>query len=178
MVVLCLRRAGWPALLLGGAALGLLLPFQPLRAEPVVCTTTYEAPLTPRPGGGLAPPVEVTRCGAVQSSADLIEKRFYAYTAPYARGIDATHQLTDLLGIAMGGGDGTRVMGFGFPEQTIVWDGSAVEAVTRALQDRQSTPIPWRTADLPNGYGPSAQADGRPVQTGSGPSTGPQRGLW
>jgi hypothetical protein len=161
MVVPCLRSAGWSALaLLLPALLPSLVPALPLRAEPVVCTTTLEAPLTPRPGGGLAQPVEVTLCGAVQSSADLIEKRFYAYTAPYARGIDVTHQLTDVLGIAMGGGDGTRVMGFGFPEQTIVWDGSAVEAATQALQDRQSTPIPWRTADLPNGYGsalPSAQ---------------------
>ena len=177
MVAPRLRRAGWPVLLLGGTVLGLVLPLQPLRAEPVLCTTTYEASLTPRPGGGLAQPVQVTRCGAVQSSADLLEKRFYAYTSPYARGVDLTHQITDVLGLAMGGGDGTRLMGFGFPEQTINWDGSAIGAATEALLQRQSTPIPWRSADLPNGYGPASEADGHVAQPASGATAVPQRGL-
>jgi hypothetical protein len=120
--------------------------------------------------------VQVTRCGAVQSSADLLEKRFYTYTAPYARGVDLTHQITDLLGLAMGGGDGTRLMGFGFPEQTINWDGSAIGAATEALLQRQSTPIPWRSADLPNAYGPSVEVD-RPLGQPASAAV-PQRGLW
>ncbi|MFS6819678.1 hypothetical protein AAF134_11435 [Synechococcus lacustris Tous-12m] len=53
----------------------------------------------------------------------------------------------------MGGGDGTKVMGFGFPDQTIVWDGSAVENTTKALMQEQSKPIPLRVADSPNNMG-------------------------
>jgi hypothetical protein len=52
----------------------------------------------------------------------------------------------------MGGGDGTKVMGFGFPDQTIVWDGSALENTYRVLLEQQSAPLPWRTADLSNGF--------------------------
>jgi hypothetical protein len=33
---------------------------------------------------------------------------YYSYRAPFARGVDMTHQITDLLGIAMGGGEGNR----------------------------------------------------------------------
>ena len=96
--------------------------------------------------------MEVTRCGAIETTAELIDQRAFSYTAPFARGIDITHQITDLLGISMGGGDGTRVMGFGFPDQTIVWDGSAIENTYRSLLDEQSSPLPRRVADLETPY--------------------------
>ncbi|NBV58755.1 MAG: Occludin/ELL family protein [Synechococcaceae bacterium WB4_2_0811] len=121
-------------------------------AGPVVCTTSFEAPFASSVDSKLMP-VEVTRCGAVQTSNELIEQRFFSYSSPYARGIDITHQITDILGISMGGGDGTKVMGFGFPDQTIVWDGSAVENTTKALMQEQSKPIPLRVADSPNNMG-------------------------
>jgi hypothetical protein len=77
-----------------------------------------------------------------------------------------THQITDLLGIAMGGGEGNRVMGFGFPDQAIVWDGSAVENTYRYLIQTQHDPTPMRTADLSNPFSTSAvggaAADGLP----------------
>ena len=126
-----------------------VLPAVPPRlamAGPVVCTTTLEAP------SGATAPVEVTRCGPVVTTPELVERRFYGWTSPYARGIDITHQITDLLGIAMGGGDGTKVMGFGFPDQTIVWDGSALETTTQVLLEQQGSALPWRTADLSNGF--------------------------
>jgi hypothetical protein len=116
------------------------------QAGPVVCSTSLEAPVA---GGA---PVEITRCGPVTTTAELMDRRFYSYTAPYARGIDITHQITDVLGIAMGGGDGTKVMGLGFPDQTIVWDGSAVENTYQVLLENQSNPMPWRTADINNGF--------------------------
>ena len=116
------------------------------QAGPVVCTTSLEAPTR-----GYAP-VEVTRCAPVTTTAELMEQRFYSYTSPYARGVDITHQITDVLGIAMGGGDGTKVMGFGFPDQTIVWDGSAVENTYRVMLEQQSNPMPLRTADISNGF--------------------------
>ncbi|MCP9940478.1 Occludin/ELL family protein [Synechococcus sp. Cruz CV12-2-Slac-r] len=121
-------------------------------AGPVVCTTSFEAPSAANTEIK-STAVEVTRCGLVQTTNDLIEQRFFSYSSPYARGIDITHQITDILGISMGGGDGTKVMGFGFPDQTIVWDGSAVENTTKALMQEQSNPIPLRVRDLPSSMG-------------------------
>jgi hypothetical protein len=154
----------------------LLLAATPVAAGPVVCTTSLEAPQA----SGV--PVEVTRCGPVVTTPELVERRFYGWTSPYARGIDITHQITDLLGIAMGGGDGTKVMGFGFPDQTIVWDGSALETTTAVLLEQQGSPLPWRTADLSNGF-----CQGLPKGTCTGGGAAPRwpqrgsstiRGLW
>jgi hypothetical protein len=166
--------AGGGVLLLGAAAT--VLASAAAQAGPVVCSTSIEAPLA-----GSAP-VEVTRCGPVTTTAALMERRFYAYTAPFARGIDITHQVTDLLGIAMGGGDGTKVMGFGFPDQTIVWDGSAVENTYQVLLENQSNPMPWRTADINNGFcqGLPQGSCGAPPEPVAWPQPGSQvvRGLW
>ena len=151
-------------------------PAVPALAGPVVCSTTLEAPQ------GAAAPVEVTRCGPVVTTPELVERRFYGWTSPYARGIDTTHQITDLLGIAMGGGDGTKVMGLGFPDQTIVWDGSAVENTYQVLLDKQSNPMPWRTADLNNGFcqGLPQGSCGVSSEPVAWPRPGSQvvRGLW
>ena len=147
-------------------SLGALVPVQ---AGPVVCTTSLEAP----PEGSV--PVEVSRCGPVTTTSELVTRRFYSYTAPYARGIDVTHQITDLLGIAMGGGDGTKVMGLGFPDQTIVWDGSAVENTYQVLLEQQSHPLPWRTADVSNGFCTGLARGGCQAPT---PAAAPIRGLW
>jgi hypothetical protein len=147
-------------------SLGALVPVQ---AGPVVCTTTLEAP----PEGSV--PVEVSRCGPLTTTSELVTRRFYSYTAPYARGIDVTHQITDILGIAMGGGDGTKVMGLGFPDQTIVWDGSAVENTYQVLLEQQSHPLPWRTADVSNGFCTGLARGGCQAPT---PAAAPIRGLW
>ena len=162
------------------AAIGGLLA-APASAAPVVCTTTLEAPLANGQTAATGP-VEVTRCGAVQTTSQLMEKRFFSYTAPFARGVSLTNQVTDLLGIAMGGGDGTKVMGFGFPDQTIVWDGTAVENTYQVLLEKQSDPMPWRTADLTNGYSGSLSSAGvsqqRVWQDGGASYGAPVRGLW
>jgi hypothetical protein len=169
----------WPVPLAGllvAAAAAVASVATPVAAGPVVCTTSLEAPQA----GGQAP-VEVTRCGPLVTTPELVERRFYGWTSPYARGVDITHQITDLLGIAMGGGDGTKVMGFGFPDQTIVWDGSALETTTAVLLEQQGTPLPWRTADLSNGF-----CQGLPRGTCAGTSPAPRwpqrgtsiRGLW
>ena len=142
----------------------------PLQAGPVLCTTTLEAPLL-TPGQPLPPstrPKEVTRCGVVGTVPELVEQRYFSYRAPFARGVDLTHQITDLLGLAMGGGDGTRLMGLGFPDQAIIWDGSAIENTTTQLMDLQVNLVPRRTADLPSPYTTSirsslGQEDGSPA---------------
>jgi hypothetical protein len=167
-----------PALMIAPAA-------QPATAGPVVCTTTLEAPLARSGPAGMnaSGPVEVTRCGEVVTTPQLVERRFYSYTSPYARGIDITHQITDILGIAMGGGDGTKVMGFGFPDQTIVWDGSALENTYQVLLEQQGTPMPWRTADVNNGFCqglPQGSCNAQAVPAPSWPQPGSRviRGLW
>ena len=148
----------------------------PVLAGPVVCTTTLEAPtFRGRMGAGAARPIEVTHCGVVQTTPQLMERRFYSYSAPFARGVSLTNQITDLLGIAMGGGDGTRVMGFGFPDQTIIWDGTAVQNTYQVLLQQQSDPMPWRTGDVSNGFSGSLGSNG-PVTQSSYSS--PVRGLW
>ncbi|MEI7666197.1 MAG: occludin/ELL family protein [Synechococcaceae cyanobacterium ELA263] len=130
-------------LLLAGAGLiAALAPATPAVAGPVVCTTTLEAPVAN------AAPVEMTRCGRVQSVPELATRRFYSYTAPFERGVSLTNQITDFFGIAMGGGDGSRVMGLGYPDQTIVWDGLALQNTTAVLMEAQSSAMPLRTADL------------------------------
>ena len=169
------------ALLMGSAS----------QAGPVVCTTTLEAPptqpslLSSSPLFATPPPapVEVTRCATVQTTPELVERRFFSYTAPFARGIDITHQITDLLGIAMGGGDGTKVMGFGFPDQTIVWDGSALQNTYQVLLEEQSHPMPWRTSDVTSGFSSSLGSGGASTMPPpwQDPSVGyrrPVRGLW
>ncbi|MCP9927395.1 Occludin/ELL family protein [Cyanobium sp. CH-040] len=166
---------------------------QPATAGPVVCTTTLEAPPASSAGASLAAPVEITRCGSVQTASELMEQRFYSYTAPFARGVSLSNQITDLFGIAMGGVEGNRVMGFGFTDQTIVWDGSAVENTTNFLLDQQSDPMPLRTGDISSGFSGSLSGAAEPVrvqpvsqsapqsfsmQGGDASWSAPVRGLW
>ena len=73
--------------------------------------------------------------------------------------MDLVHQITDLFGIAVAGDNGNRVMGFGFPDQTVIWDSAAVGATTRALLEEQIPPLPLRTRDLNNGFGSSLDAE-------------------
>ena len=156
------------------------------RANTVVCTTTLEAPsgLAQVAAAEPAAPVEVSRCAPVQTTDALVVNRFYTWTAPYARGVDLIHQVTDLLGIAMAGPEGNRLMGLGFPDQTIIWDGSALQNTYQVLLEQQSAPIPWRTVDISSGFSGSLAAEQAqpdeslevliPVEA----SAQPVRGLW
>ena len=121
----------------------LLLASPSVLAGPLVCTTSVEAP----PLGSAAAPVEVTVCHSMETTSELINRRFYTWTSPMARGADPLHQLTDVLGIAVGGIEGNRFMGFGFPDQTLIWDGSALQNTTGALLLEQSPPLPMRTLE-------------------------------
>ena len=130
---------------------------------PVVCTTSWEAsPALPRSGfsrgAQLPPPVLISRCQRGQNIPELMERRMMTHTAPYAPGVSLGHQVTDLFGIAMGGLDGAKFMGLGFPDQTIVWDGTAVENTYRALLEEQSQPLAWRTADVSSGFSSNLSA--------------------
>ena len=118
----------------------------PIQAGPVLCSSSLEAG---EPGTA---PVEVTVCEPVQSTSDLVTQRFFTWTAPYARGVDLMHQITDLFGVALAGTDGNRLMGLGYPDQTIIWDSSSIHNTMAALLEQQSPATPWRTMDLPNGF--------------------------
>ena len=117
----------------------LLLAGPAMLAGPLVCTTSVEAPM---PGSGGAP-VEVTVCHLTETTSELVNHRFYTWTSPMARGVDPLHQLTDFLGIAVGGIEGNRVMGFGFPspDADLGWvctsehDGSAAGGSESAVAD-------------------------------------------
>ena len=122
-------------------------------AGPIVCTTTLEAP--DASASQSAEPVALTTCVPIETTAERIERVNYSWTAPYARGVDVVHQITDFLGIAVAGAEGNRVMGFGFPDQTLIWDATAIGTTTRALWEEQSPPLPMRTLDLPNGFASS-----------------------
>ena len=190
---------GWCwALALVGPGLGaavVLAPPGPALAGSVVCASSLVAPL---PVKGAAPgtpsaltPVLVTRCGPVVTTPQLVERRAYTWTAPFAQGVDLVHQFTDVLGIAVAGRDGSTVMGLGFPDQTLIWDATAIGATNRVLLDAQSNSMPFRTADVSNGFC-SALAQGgcglpgagepdapaAPRAMGLGTAQAPVRGLW
>ena len=134
---------------------GLLLLAGPsVLAGPVVCTTSIEAP---PPGRGSAP-VEVTLCQPTETTSELINRRLYTWTSPMAPGVDPLHQLTDVLGIAVGGIEGNRLMGLGFADQTLIWDGTALQNTTGALLEEQSSPLPLRTRDISSGFNGSLAA--------------------
>ena len=118
-------------------------------AGPVMCTTTLEAPEL---SSAATEPVDVTTCAPVETTSELVERRLYRWTAPYERGVDLLHQITDLFGIAVAGEGGIQVMGLGFPDQTIIWDAAATSSTTRALLEEQSSALPLRTQDLANGF--------------------------
>ena len=107
----------------------------PIWAGPVVCTTTLEAPDAEADG---AAPVQLTRCEPVETTSELLERRYSTWSAPFDSGVNMLHQLTDLLGIAVGGPDGTHLMGFGFPDQTVIWDGTVMRNTIDALMEEQS----------------------------------------
>ncbi len=163
--------------ILGPLALGHADPGQ---TNPVVCVTSLEAPAPSISGSEVLDPVEVSRCAPVKTTDAMVTERFYTWTAPFARGVDVMHQITDLLGIAVAGPEGNKVMGFGFPDQTIVWDGSAVQSTYQVLLEDQSPAIPWRTVDISNGFTSSLAEEGQarmPIEREDPPSA-PIRALW
>jgi hypothetical protein len=151
----------------------------PAHAGPVLCTTTLEAPTASSFATG---PVEVTRCGVTRSNPEVMEQRYYSYSAPFAHGINLLHQITDTLGLSIAGRDGGRIVGFGFPDQNIVWDATAIENTYSVMLSDQSDTLPLRTSDIHNSFGSSvgaAAAAGAYVQPSPRTSwTPPIRGLW
>ncbi|MBW4532060.1 MAG: hypothetical protein KME02_15350 [Aphanothece saxicola GSE-SYN-MK-01-06B] len=166
------------------APLSALVPFAaatllvPAIAGPVLCTTTLEAPMPASAGTG---PVEVTRCGVARSAPEVMQQRFYSFSAPFAQGVNLLHQITDPLGLSIPGRDGGKIVAFGFPDQNIVWDGTAIENTASVMLTDQSTLMPLRTSDITNGFSTSLGAGAGPTYVRPPASTTwtpPIRGLW
>ena len=87
-----------------------------------------------------------------------MEHRYYSYSAPFAQGVNLLHQITDPLGLSIPGRDGGKVVAFGFPDQNIVWDGTAIENTYSVMLTDQSDLMPLRTSDITSGYGSSLGA--------------------
>lgn len=175
------RALGLARLLLPTLALVGPLSIASVQAGPVLCTTTLEAP-PPAAGQWPAAPVEVSRCGPVETPPELAERRFFSYTSRFAPGVSLLHQFTDALGLALAGEGGNRLVALGFPDQTLVWDGTALENTAARLLEDQSPTMPLRTADLPSqfttslGYGSGVSG---PVAPRLSPGwMTPVRGLW
>jgi len=94
----------------------------------------------------------------VCTTSELVNRRFTPGPRPWPGAWTPLHQLTDFLGIAVGGIEGNRVMGFGFPDQTLIWDGSALQNTTGALLEEQSPSLPMRTMDISSGFNGSLAA--------------------
>ena len=166
------------------APLAALMPFAavsllaPAIAGPVLCTTTLEAPMPASRGTG---PVEVTRCGVTRSAPELMQQRFYSFSAPFAQGVNLLHQITDPLGLSIPGRDGGKIVAFGFPDQNIIWDGTAIENTASVMLTDQSSLMPLRTSDITNGFSTSLGAGAGPTYVRPPASTTwtpPIRGLW
>jgi hypothetical protein len=161
-----LPQPRWCLALLSGSLLSAPLLAAPALAGPVLCTTTLEAPA--QAGGA---PREVSRCGAVQTLPELVDRRFFTYTAPYAEGVSIRGQLRELFGIATGPiNSGDAIRAFGFTDQTIVWDGTALQNTAGVLLEAQGDLLPWRTPDLTNGFNGSLGSPG--PGTGAGRAAG------
>jgi hypothetical protein len=107
----------------------------------------------------------------VQTLPELVDRRFFTYTAPYAEGVSIRGQLRELFGIATGPiNSGDAIRAFGFTDQTIVWDGTALQNTAGVLLEAQGDLLPWRTPDLTNGFNGSLGSPG--PGTGAGRAAG------
>jgi len=114
-------------------------------AAPLVCTTTYN-----ETSNGTK--LESNICQNIETQNERIEHDIYTWRAPYSSGIGLFQGITEDLGLAFGGINGTNFVGIGYPDQTIVWDGGILQKSIEELLELQTEPLPFRTADLPNAF--------------------------
>ncbi len=114
-------------------------------AAPLVCTTIYNST-------GSGTELERSSCKSIETQNERIEEVIYTWRAPYSSGIGLFQGIAEDLGLAFGGINGTHIVGIGYPEQTIVWDGGLLQKSVQELLEIQTEPIPLRTADLPNAF--------------------------
>lgn len=97
-------------------------------------------------------PVNITDCREISSEEDIFEKNFFSFSAPFSLGVSMPYQLSDILGLSVKGEQGTLIKAFGFPEQKIDWDGTALSNTFKSFMSKQSRKMPIRTAPIGNGF--------------------------
>lgn len=97
-------------------------------------------------------PVNITDCREISSEDSIFEKNFFSYSAPFSLGVSIPYQLSDILGLSIKGEQGTLIKAFGFPEQKIDWDGTALSNTFKSLMSKQSRKMPIRTEPVGNGF--------------------------
>ena len=97
-------------------------------------------------------PVNVTDCREISSEEDIFENNFFSYSAPFTLGVSMPYQLSDILGLSVKGEQGTLIKAFGFPEQKIDWDGTALSNTFKSFMSKQSRRMPIRTEPIGNGF--------------------------
>ena len=114
-------------------------------ATPLVCTTTYN-------NTGVGTVLESSVCKSIESQNERLGEEIYTWRAPYSSGIGLFQGIAEDLGLAFGGINGTHIVGFGYPEQTIGWDGGILQKSVKELLELQAEALPLRTADLTNAF--------------------------
>ena len=114
-------------------------------SAPLVCTTTYNST-----DGGTA--LKTSVCKSVETQNERLGEEIYTWRAPFTSGVGLFQGITEDLGLAFGGINGTNFVGIGYPEQTIVWDGAILQKSIQELLELQTETLPLRTADLPNAF--------------------------
>lgn len=123
---------------------GLINNYSGAIAEPLVCTTIFSE-------DNSGAQVQNT-CKRIETTYERLEKDLYTWRAPYNSGVGIFQSMNEDVGFAYGGINGTNFAGFGFPEQTILWDAGILQKNVQELLENQTELIPLRTADLPNAF--------------------------
>jgi len=91
-------------------------------------------------------------CKKLETQDELIEQEAYTWRAPYSSGAGLSQGITENLGITVGGIDAERIVGFGYPEQPIVWNGERLQNNYKKLLEMQTDSLPLRTMDLQTAF--------------------------
>jgi len=67
-------------------------------------------------------------------------------------GVSIPYALSDMLGLSLEGDQGTLIKAFGFPEQKIDWDGTALSNTYKTFLSKQTRSMPIRTEPIGNGF--------------------------
>jgi len=114
------------------------------RAETIECVTTQEQIKDVT--------TNVTDCRPITTVDKFFSNQYFSYAAPFAQGVSIPYVLADMLGISLNSqGDG-MIRAFGFPDQQITWDGTAVHNAYKQLMAEQLRVVPLRTEPINNGF--------------------------
>ena len=84
--------------------------------------------------------------------SNQFEEAFYKHNRPFYYTTDLISKLGDLLNIRIGGKDKVDFIGFGYKDQSLRWDGKALENSYHHFLDLQTKKYDLRGNDIPNGY--------------------------